>query len=398
MALETPVEPHASGTGLRPPQRRYENARAMVAALKPSYPVYCVRAGEVKAAAHRFLDAFPGRVLYAVKCNPHPLILKALYEEGIRHFDTASLAEVAQVRELFRDAECYFMHPVKARSAIKTADEVYAVEHFVVDHMDELYKVLDSAGGEGLAILVRVATPSAGAAYDLSAKFGARPAEAVELLTAIRSEGCQAGISFHVGSQCLLPRAYRTALGIVGEVIDAAKVDIHYLDVGGGFPSTYLGSVAPPLDEFISEIEDGLRDLRLRRDCVLMCEPGRALVATGMSLVTQVQLRKGDSLYINDGVYGSLSETVTARLRFPARRIRLTEADSEEAADFTIYGPTCDNTDMLPLPVRLPADMREGDWIEFGHIGAYSNALSSRFNGFYPDTYVQVDDEAMEVA
>ena len=398
MALETPVEPHASATGLRPPQRRYENAQAMVAALKPSYPVYCVRAGEVKAAARRFLDAFPGRVLYAVKCNPHPLILKALYEEGIRHFDTASLAEVAQVRELFRDAECYFMHPVKARSAIKTADEVYAVEHFVVDHMDELYKVLDSAGGEGLAILVRVATPSAGAAYDLSAKFGARPAEAVELLTAIRSEGCQAGISFHVGSQCLLPRAYRTALGIVGEVIDAAKVDIHYLDVGGGFPSTYLGSVAPPLDEFISEIEDGLRDLRLRRDCVLMCEPGRALVATGMSLVTQVQLRKGDSLYINDGVYGSLSETVTARLRFPARRIRLTEADSEEAADFTIYGPTCDNTDMLPLPVRLPADMREGDWIEFGHIGAYSNALSSRFNGFYPDTYVQVDDEAMEVA
>jgi ornithine decarboxylase len=398
MALETPVEPHASATGLRPPQRRYENAQAMVAALKPSYPVYCVRAGEVKAAARRFLDAFPGRVLYAVKCNPHPLILKALYEEGIRHFDTASLAEVAQVRELFRDAECYFMHPVKARSAIKTADEVYAVEHFVVDHMDELYKVLDSAGGEGLAILVRVATPSAGAAYDLSAKFGARPAEAVELLTAIRSEGCQAGISFHVGSQCLLPRAYRTALGIVGEVIDAAKVDIHYLDVGGGFPSTYLGSVAPPLDEFIGEIEDGLRDLRLRRDCVLMCEPGRALVATGMSLVTQVQLRKGDSLYINDGVYGSLSETVTARLRFPARRIRLTEADSEEAADFTIYGPTCDNTDMLPLPVRLPADMREGDWIEFGHIGAYSNALSSRFNGFYPDTYVQVDDEAMEVA
>jgi len=398
MALETPVEPHASGTGLRPPQRRYENARAMVAALKPSYPVYCVRAGEVKAAARRFLDAFPGRVLYAVKCNPHPLILKALYEEGIRHFDTASLAEIAQVRELFRDAECYFMHPVKARSAIKTADEVYAVEHFVVDHMDELYKVLDSAGGEGLAILVRVATPSAGAAYDLSAKFGARPAEAVELLTAIRSEGCQAGISFHVGSQCLLPRAYRTALGIVGEVIDAAKVDIHYLDVGGGFPSTYLGSEAPPLDEFIGEIEDGLRDLRLRRDCVLMCEPGRALVATGMSLVTQVQLRKGDSLYINDGVYGSLSETVTARLRFPARRIRLTEADTEEAADFTIYGPTCDNTDMLPLPVRLPADMREGDWIEFGHIGAYSNALSSRFNGFYPDTYVQVDDEAMEVA
>ena len=397
MALELSAEPNGNGGGLRPPQRRYPNTDAMIAALKPGYPVYCVRDRAVKAAARQFLDAFPGRVLYAVKCTPQPLILKALYEAGIRHFDTASLAEIAQVREQFRDAECYFMHPVKARSAIKTADEVYAVEHFVVDHMDELYKVLDSAGGEGLAILVRIATPSAGAAYDLSAKFGARPAEAVELLTAIRAEGCQAGVAFHVGSQCLLPRAYRTALSIVGEVIDAAKVDIHYLDVGGGFPSSYLGAEAPPLDDFIAEIEDGVRDLKLRRDCVLMCEPGRALVAAGMSLVVQVQLRKGDALFINDGVYGSLSETVTARLRFPARRIRLTEADTDEMDDFTIYGPTCDNTDQLPLPVRLPADMREGDWIEFGQIGAYSNALSSKFNGFYPDTYVQVDDDAMAV-
>lgn len=387
-----PVEP-----GTRPQRRRFPNTRAMIEALKPSYPVYCLRPHEVKAAARDFLDAFPGRVLYAVKCNPHPLILQALYDEGIRHFDTASLAEVAQVRELFRDAECYFMHPVKSRSAIKTADEVFAVEHFVVDHKDELYKVLDEAGGEGLAIIVRLATPGAGAVYDLSTKFGARPAEAVELLQAIKAEGVQAGLGFHVGSQCTLPTAFRTALSIVGEVAEAAKVDIHYLDVGGGFPASYVGMEAPPLAEFIAEIEAGVRSLRLRRDCVLMCEPGRALVADGMSLVAQVHLRKADSLYINDGIYGSLSETVTARLRFPARAIRLSGAIEGDLRDFTIYGPTCDSTDHLPAPIRLPAEIREGDWIEFGHIGAYSNALATKFNGFYPDAYVLVDDEPMPV-
>src|SRR5258708_2669558 len=179
MALEMTAEPNGSAAGLRPPQRRYQNAAARVAALKPSYPVSCVHAGAVKAAARGFLDTFPGRVLYAVKCNPHPLILKALYDEGIRHFDTASLAEVAQVRELFRDAECYFMHPVKGRSAIKTADEVYAVEHFVVDHMDELYKVLDSAGGERLAILGPIAPPSARAPSHPSPKFAPPPAQPV---------------------------------------------------------------------------------------------------------------------------------------------------------------------------------------------------------------------------
>src|SRR3982074_2354495 len=105
MTLEMPAEPNGNGARLRPTQRRYQDARAMVATLKPAYPVYCVHEREVTTAVGRFLEIFPGRVLYAVKCNPHPLILKALYDEGIRHFDTASLAEIAQVRELVRDAE-----------------------------------------------------------------------------------------------------------------------------------------------------------------------------------------------------------------------------------------------------------------------------------------------------
>lgn len=87
--------------------------------LKPGYPVYCLRPQELKRQARYFLESFPGRVLYAVKCNPHIAVLQALYEAGIRHFDTASLAEIADVRENFPQADCYFMHPVKARASIR---------------------------------------------------------------------------------------------------------------------------------------------------------------------------------------------------------------------------------------------------------------------------------------
>jgi len=66
----------------------------------------------VRQTAQRFLELFPGRVLYAVKCNPHPSVLRALYSAGIRHFDTASLPEIALIREKFPDAGAYFMHPV----------------------------------------------------------------------------------------------------------------------------------------------------------------------------------------------------------------------------------------------------------------------------------------------
>ena len=376
-------------------ETNFDNARAMIEALTPSYPVYCLRARVLAETAREFLERFPGRVLYAVKCNPHPLVLQALYDAGIRHFDTASLPEIAQVREMFSDASAYFMHPVKARAVIKTSHDVYGVRHFVIDHPSELAKVIDETGGEGVAVIVRMATPHAGAAFDLSTKFGASPALAADLLRAVRDEGCQGGLAFHVGSQCLTPRAYRTALGLIGEVAEAAGTEIHFLDVGGGFPAAYKGVNAPPLEAYMDEIAAGLATLDLRRDCTTMCEPGRAMVAASCSLVVQVQLRKEDQIYINDGVHGSLSEMVTGQLQMPVRLIRLDGAPSDNYMDFAVAGPTCDSIDMLPNPFRLPNDVREGDWIEIGQLGAYSSALRTQFNGFYPDTFVGLGDEPM---
>ena len=375
-------------------EAQFPDVRSMVAALKPSYPVYCMRPDVLRQAAARFLDLFPGRVLYAVKCNPHPRVLQALYDAGIRHFDTASLPEIAQVRESFPDAGAYFMHPVKARAVIHTAYRVYGIDTFVVDHAEELAKVLDEAGGgEGLTIVVRLKTPPIeGTFYHLAAKFGADQDEAAALLREARSRGCQVGLAFHVGSQCLVPGAYRQALRIVGEVLEKANLPIQVLDVGGGFPARYIGTNMPPFEDYIAEIEAGVKELKLRRDCVLMCEPGRALVADGVSLVVQVQLRKGDQLYINDGIYGSLSEMVTAGLKLPARLVRLNGRPAPQTRAFILNGPTCDSLDVLPAPFDLPEDVREGDWIEIDRVGAYSNALASRFNGFYPETLVVVGD------
>ena len=371
---------------------RYDTVEAMIAALDPSYPVYCLRSSVLRERTRRFLDSFPGTVLYAVKCNPHPLVLRALYEEGIRHFDTASLPEIAQVHEMFPDATAYFHHPVKSRAVIVNAYEVYGVRHFVVDHIDELRKLVSETGARDLIIMVRMATPESGAAYNLSAKFGARPDEAVMLLKTADEEGYRTGLAFHVGSQCLNPAAFKIALDIANRVLDASGAKIDYLDVGGGFPAAYVGRETPLLEDYFAAIRTGLEPLKLPQGCEVLCEPGRTLVANGCTLVTQIHLRKGDSLYLNDGIYQSFSELVAGYIRLPARLLRPNGAPSERSMDFTIYGPTCDSLDVLPVPVHLPADAREGDWIEFGRIGAYSNAVSTRFNGFYTDTFVEIGD------
>ena len=332
---------------------------AVVEELQPGYPVYCLRPAELRRQASFFLDSFPGRVMYAVKCNPHLAVLQALYDAGIRHFDTASLSEIALVREHFPQADCYFMHPVKARASIMSAHQVYGVDHYVIDHEKELQKIVDvTGGGDGQVVLVRIVTPVHDAQYQLSDKFGIAAEAAPELLRRVHAADFQTGVAFHVGSQCREPRAFVDGVNTALDVIEAAGVPVHYLDVGGGFPALYEDDRPPPLESYFDAIHEAFDRSRLRKDCVLMCEPGRALVASGCSLLVQVQLRKGDRLYINDGIYQNLSETLTGKMKLPARLVNPARRPSDELQDYRILGATCDNLDILPAPFHLPVDAR----------------------------------------
>jgi ornithine decarboxylase len=372
---------------------------ALVAELRPSDPLLCLRPAAITEAAREFIAVFPGDVLYAVKCNPEPRVLQALWSGGVRDFDCASLAEVKLVRALFPDAGVHFMHPVKSRPAIAEAFERWNVADFAFDSEDELAKILQETVPVGLVgdppvlgLFVRLALPKGSAVLDLSGKFGAASDEAARLLRAARPHAARLGVTFHVGSQCLEPEAYARALALAGEVVAAAGVPVEVVDVGGGFPVDYPDMTPPPLAAFIAAIERGAATLP--KGVQLWAEPGRALVAGGGSVVAQVQLRRDSALYLNDGVYGTLSDAGTPGFRFPARRIRLGDSSDGAAslAEFTLFGPTCDSADRMQGPFRLPSDMREGDWIELGQLGAYGSCLGSHFNGFAPAELVEVAD------
>ena len=122
-----------------------------------------------------------------------------------------------------------------------------------------------------------------------------------------------------------------------------------------------------------------------------MCEPGRAIVADGMSVVTKVYLRRDDRLYINDGIFGNFAESSFNLFELPARLIKTDGLIGKGSKPFTIFGPTCDSNDQLPQAVSLPDNVCEGDWVEFSLLGAYSNALSTNFNGFGPYRFVNIE-------
>jgi ornithine decarboxylase len=375
---------------------------AVVAREQPCEPVLCLRPAAIAAAARSFVDTFPGNVLYAVKCNPERNVLRAVWVGGVRHFDCASLPEVALVREVLPAAEVHFMHPVKARHAIHAAYHEHGVADFAFDSADELAKIVQETVPVGLVgeppvlgLFVRLAV-ARGGAYDLSGKFGVSAEAAAELLRLARPHAARLGVAFHVGSQCLDPAAYSRALDLAAETVALSGVPVDIVDVGGGFPVSYPDVVPPPLAAYIAAIADAAA--ACFGDTVrLWAEPGRALVAGGGSVVVQVELRRGEALYVNDGVYGSLSDAGRPGFRFPARRIRADGIGEEDAPmrAFALYGPTCDSVDFMKGPFLLPADIDEGDWIELGQLGAYGACLRTRFNGFDGARTVEVADPPM---
>jgi ornithine decarboxylase len=203
-------------------------------------------------------------------------------------------------------------------------------------------------------------------------------------------------VCFHVGSQCLDPQAYGRAIARAAEAIALSGVAVDVVDVGGGFPVSYPDLTPPALDCFTAAIRDAAATY-LGGAVRLWAEPGRALVAAGGSLVVQVQLRRGDALYINDGVYGSLSDAGGPGFRFPVRRIApgRPEAENVPLRAFSLFGPTCDSTDRMQGPFLLPADIDEGDWIELGQLGAYGGCLRTGFNGFDSVLTAEVVDPPM---
>jgi len=368
--------------------------REVVAEENPSVPLHCLRPATIAEETANFVAVFPGDVLYAVKCNPEPAVLRAVYTGGVRHFDCASPAEAALVRAVLPDADIHYMNPVKSRAAIREAWGVHGVRDFALDSADELAKLLDeTGGGDDLGLFVRLAMPKGSAVHDLSGKFGASLAETARLLRASRPVAVRLGLCFHVGSQCLEPEAYARALALAAEAVRDSGVAVDIIDVGGGFPVSYADTVPPPLTDFIAAIAGAKWQFGLER-LRLWAEPGRRLVAGGGSVVVQVQLRRGQQLFINDGIYGSLSDAGAPGLRFPMRLLR-PAAPGAPAVAFELFGPTCDSADRMRGPFFLPDDVAEGDWIEIGQLGAYGGCLRTAFNGFDRARLIEVADEPL---
>jgi len=372
---------------------KFNSVDELIKQLKPTEPVYCIRRNSVKISSKYFKDKFPGKILYAVKTNPNPIVLKTIIESGINNFDIASIKEIEAIKKIDPKANCSYMHTVKSRENISEAYFKHGIRAFSLDTKDELIKIIESTNhAKDLDLFIRVAVSNEHAEIDLSKKFGAIRTEASGLLRLTKQYARKIGLSFHVGSQCMHPISYAKGIAEIGNIIKRTKIIPDIINIGGGFPTIYPDLIPQSLDCYFKEIKNALANLKLRKVPEIICEPGRAIVAESGSTIVRVNLRKKQKLYINDGTYGTLFDAGVPNIVYPSRLIKNGKVISKKLTSFDFYGPTCDSMDYMKGPFILPNNIKENDYIELGQLGAYGLTFRTDFNGLFSNNIFEVED------
>ncbi|MCA9195316.1 MAG: type III PLP-dependent enzyme [Planctomycetales bacterium] len=337
-------------------------------------------------------EAMPGvDLFYAAKSNPDHHILSTLCGEGA-FVDICSHGELRAALDAgFTPDRMLHTHPCKTEDNLLPCYEA-GVRWFVFDNQLEARKIAQLTPDVNL--LLRLAVTASSSMINLSAKFGAPMEEALEILLAAREMGLSVrGFSFHVGSQCMDPADYCSALQRVRDLWNQASelgFDLEMLDIGGGFPAPYRHD-APSVSSFCSTIWNGLQesfgDLQIR----LIAEPGRGICAESITLVTKVigkNNRWGVPWYfIDDGLYGSFSGKVFDHTDFP---LLYENSGNRELFPCVVAGPTCDSSDVVSRDQMLP-DLEVGELLLVPCMGAYAGASASPFNGLPVARSVAID-------
>ncbi|MGD0337193.1 MAG: type III PLP-dependent enzyme [Bacteroidota bacterium] len=326
---------------------------------------------------------------YAVKANSTQQIIETLFKEG-SSFDVASYNEFMQVYRYIKNFEkkekkhfiwdkIIFSNTIKDKATLRKIKEYKPLVTY--DNIDELKKIKEHCETAGLVLRLKV--PDTGSQVEMSSKFGAEPSDAQKLIQEAFDIGLKVeGISFHVGSQCTNFDNFTEALAITSVIFhDARKkgFNVNLIDIGGGFPVPYDPQV-PEFEKLAAILNSEFKRL-FPDDIEILAEPGRFIVATAATLVSEIigkARREGKIFYhINDGVYHTFSGVVYDHWipNFSAFK----GGEHEVCA---VVGPTCDSFDKITLSADLPANLELGDYLYTENIGAYSTASSTKFNGF----------------
>ena len=356
-----------------------DRLRALMEGRENAY-VYHLETARAAARRLRKLRSVD-RMLYAIKANDHPELLRALAEEGMA-FECVSMDEVEHVLASvpdIRPAELLFTPNFAPRAeyeaALDRGVQLTVDNSWIVQQWPEVFRGrdiflrLDLEAGYGHH--KKVITSG------VDSKFGISLSHLDEVRRVLAASGTRVtGLHAHTGSGVTNADVWREQLERFLEVLPQFA-DVRVVDLGGGLGVPDRRG-KPAFD--LERLDELLAETAAAHNVEIWLEPGRYLAAECGVLMTRVTQLKSKGQYQYLGVNTGMNSLIRPALYGAYHDIvNLSRYAQKADQHYRVVGPICESGDVLGESRFLPASA-EGDLILIANTGAYGRVMSSQYN------------------
>ncbi|MFT4605849.1 MAG: diaminopimelate decarboxylase [Rhodothermales bacterium] len=328
------------------------------------------------------LGDVPSRLLYAMKANGHPRVMKLFLEHSVG-VDAVSPAELLLALRLgftpdsvlfsannMTDAE---MHFAQRQGALLNIGELSRLQSF-----GQAYP--------GSKVCVRL-NPQVGAGHHdhvitagADSKFGIPVRMMPEIQATCRQYDLQlVGLHQHIGSGIPDPATLWRAVSVMLDVASKCT-NLSFVNLGGGLGVPYEPE-SKPLDlmEFSTQFGELMQAFSAKHGAEIWFEPGRFFVAeAGVLLVTVTTLKDNEDRCFA-GVDSGMGHLVRPAMYGSYHEIVNLSNPKGEPKMYDVVGNICETGDRFARDRMIP-EIREGDCLAILDTGAYGCSMASEYN------------------
>ena len=370
-----------------------------------------------KSAIDRFYSG-NGLILFASKALCIKEMVRLVKDEGLG-VDVVSSGELYTALAAGMPAERICMHGNnKTEEELKRAISS-DVGRIVVDNLYELEAIdrLARAENKKVKILFRVKPGIEAHTHDfiqtgqIDSKFGVAletgEAEAFAVAAAKMEHIALAGVHCHIGSQIFELEPFREAarimMNFMGDMKERHGIEMHELNLGGGFGVKYTDEDHPiEFDLFIEAVSRVVKETAQMRSMevpFIMMEPGRSISGeAGITLYTVGGIKEIPDIRKYISIDGGIGDNPRYLIYGAKYDFLLANRAAEKKTDtVTVAGKCCESGDLLAENVSLqPAEV--GDILAVFTTGAYNYSMASNYNRIPRPPVVFVNDGKTRIA
>ena len=184
-------------------------------------------------------------------------------------------------------------------------------------------------------------------------------------------------LSVHIGSQILNDTPFRKTLNVMSKLIKELKLNLKYVDLGGGFGINYTDKEKPIN---LSKYSKLVHNFSKKLNCKIIFEPGRSIIGNTGLLISKIQfIKKGANknfIILDAGMNDFMRPALYEAFH---KIIPIFRKSSRMKGKIEFVGPICETTCKFGVYKNYPK-INENEFVAITNVGAYGSSLSSNYN------------------